>query len=206
MLIYRNICYFIFVNVIPLVILSVLTTLLVRALHRANTRRLDMTQGQLEKDPAITLTLIVVVIVFLLCQIPAAFNRLFIMLYNSGTNCDHWHYWFRKVSDVLIATNSAVNFFIYMTCSSRFRQKYKNIFLCQKSRSPNANSGLTSVRTNRSLSTSVNVGISLSSLNMVNSIPLRENSNNWFVSSKASPKGGARNGVTLGTITAEQRL
>ena len=135
-LIYRNISFFVLMNVIPLSVLSVLTYKLIRELQRASSTRQQMvaTNPLLDRDKALTRTLLVVVIVFLFCQTPAAITRLlgFIMDKHTRYECGQFLFFFPSISNLLVFINSSVNFFIYCFCSKSFRVNLTKLVCCRK--------------------------------------------------------------------------
>ena len=70
-----------------------------------------------------TLVLIIVVIVFSVCQAPALLNQiLWNVLDDPARNCGGFQFYYSRVSNMLVVTNSAVNFPIYAVFNTRFRQ------------------------------------------------------------------------------------
>jgi len=75
------------------------------------------------QDNNVTLVLIIVVIVFSVCQAPALLNQIFWnVLDNSARDCGGFQFYYSRVSNMLVVTNSAVNFPIYAVFNTRFRQ------------------------------------------------------------------------------------
>jgi len=67
--------------------------------------------------------LIVVVLVFVVCQTPALITQLLIVLLSQDAKaCPSPFFFYERISDLLVVANSAVNFIIYCFCSSTFRQ------------------------------------------------------------------------------------
>jgi len=74
------------------------------------------------QDNNVTLVLIIVVIVFSVCQAPALLNQIFWnVLDNSARDCGGFQFYYSRVSNMLVVTNSAVNFPIYAVFNTRFR-------------------------------------------------------------------------------------
>ena len=138
-LFYRNISFFAFMNVIPLGVLSVLTYKLIRELRRASSNRKNMAatncNSTVDRDKGLTRTLLVVVIVFMFCQTPAAITRLlgFILDRSTRHECGEFLFYFPKVSNLLVFVNSSVNFFIYCFCSRSFRANLARLVCCRGS-------------------------------------------------------------------------
>jgi len=77
--------------------------------------------GSSEDD--ITRMLIVVVLVFVVCQTPALITQLLIaLLSQDAKTCPSPFFFYERISDLLVVANSSVNFIIYCFCSSTFRQ------------------------------------------------------------------------------------
>lgn len=70
-----------------------------------------------------TLVLIIVVIVFSVCQAPALLNQIFWnVLDDEARDCGGFQFYYSRISNMLVVTNSAVNFPIYAVFNTRFRQ------------------------------------------------------------------------------------
>ena len=70
-----------------------------------------------------TLVLIIVVIVFSVCQAPAFLNHIFWNVFDeSARDCGGFQFYYSRVCNMLVVTNSAVNFPIYAVFNTRFRQ------------------------------------------------------------------------------------
>jgi len=75
------------------------------------------------QDNNVTLVLIIVVIVFSVCQAPALLNQIFWnVLDDTARDCGGFQFYYSRVSNMLVVTNSAVNFPIYAVFNTRFRQ------------------------------------------------------------------------------------
>ena len=67
--------------------------------------------------------LIVVVLVFVICQTPALITQLLtVLLSKDAKHCPSPFFFYERLSDLLIVANSSVNFIIYCFCSGTFRQ------------------------------------------------------------------------------------
>lgn len=75
------------------------------------------------QDNNVTLVLIIVVIVFSVCQAPALLNQIFWnVLDDAARDCGGFQFYYSRISNMLVVTNSAVNFPIYAVFNTRFRQ------------------------------------------------------------------------------------
>ena len=134
---YKNVAVNILINCIPLFILSLLTWQLVRDIRRALAARLAMSGNH--GDPnnhrvglQLTIVLVLVVIVFLLCQIPhTIYAILRVLLPESDHKCGTAFYYFMNISDTLNVFNSSINFVLYCLAGKRFRNQFMKLFHCQ---------------------------------------------------------------------------
>jgi len=84
-----------------------------------------------------TLMLIVVVIVFVVTQTPAAVTQTLLSTLDlRRLVCPSPFWYYERLSDLLVVTNSSVNFVIYFLCSRRFRATLTNL-VCRKQTSQN---------------------------------------------------------------------
>lgn len=119
---------------LPLVLLSVFNTLLIRALIAAAKRRKLMTQtsqdGSSSDQQRITLMLICVVIVFLFCQLPSAVSLLYqnIIIDTATVKQRLLLKITGSVFNLLVMINSSVNFILYSSFSTKFRVTFKRVF------------------------------------------------------------------------------
>ena len=74
-------------------------------------------------DDHITQCVIAIVCVFIVCQTPALFNQIFWALFeNADRECGRFHFYYTKLSDVLVVVNSSCNFVIYCLFGATFRR------------------------------------------------------------------------------------
>ena len=131
LIVYGNICYVIFIFVLPLVALTMLNILLIRTLKSIRRRRAEMQSARQQQDNNITLVLIVVIIVFTICQTPALATQIFWNILDDDQRlCGGFQYYYRHVSNLLVIANSSVNFVIYLLFNTRFRQVLRQSVLC----------------------------------------------------------------------------
>ena len=118
--IYFDILYYIFSFALPLLILAVLNTKLTIAYRQLQTRRRSM-QTRHDTDHSITLVMIMVVLVFMLCNAPAGIYQM-LQRYRWQPCLSH-QFILQETSSILEVFNSSVNFIIY--CA--FRKKFRTI-------------------------------------------------------------------------------
>ena len=121
-LIYSNIIYFPVMYIVPLITLIFLSYRLTRAVRGLEQRRTEIVARQAPTDH-ITLCIIVIVIVFVLCQTPALINQIFwTVLAQTERDCGKFHFYYTKVCDLLVIINSSVNFIIFCLFGNSFRK------------------------------------------------------------------------------------
>lgn len=129
-LIYHVICYTILRAVGPLLTLIVLNGRLFREVLLMRKRHLDLTQRQAQPDN-ITLILVVIVTVFLVCQLPTVALRIAtaIGIFNDCSLIKTYVI-LLFVSNAFFVCNSSVNFVIYCLVGTRFRQILVRMIRC----------------------------------------------------------------------------
>lgn len=130
-IIYSNVLYFPVMYILPLTVLAFLNYRLMRAMNGLRERKQSLT-GHRVKDDHVTLIVIVIVCVFLVSQTPALINQLFwALLLQPERRCGKFHFYYTKISDVLVVFNSSVNFIIYCLFGKTFRRIFIDAF-CRK--------------------------------------------------------------------------
>ena len=123
-ILYENVAYCIFVFLLPLVILIFFNVHLVRDLKKAQRSRKAMTSRSSMEENNITLVMIVIIIVFIVCQTPASINQiLYYVIGNSHSNECTSYQKYSDISNLLITMNSAMNFVIYCLFRRQFQQE-----------------------------------------------------------------------------------
>lgn len=128
---YNNVAYFIFLLFVPLVVLSALNYLLIRALAKMRRRRASMQSAAQQQDTSVTLVLVVLVVIFIVCELPALVQQVLRnILPEENLLCGGVLFYLRPISNVLVTLNSVVNFFVYVTFNTRFRQHFIEMMMC----------------------------------------------------------------------------
>lgn len=128
-IVYENVFYCFFVFAGPLVILVVLNACLIRELwlarRRLAERRLPASMtGEARESQNLTLVMIVIVLIFLVCQAPAFVNQLlYYIMGDEGYDCGRVYFYYYHVSNILVSANSAANFIVYCLFRQQFRQR-----------------------------------------------------------------------------------
>ena len=134
---YKNVLINIFVNIGPLVLLTILTFYLVREI-RTTIRRRHLLSSHYDESQRnsvqLTVLLILVVVVFIVCQIPHSVYALLRVIVSSYMfRCPNSLYYFMNISDALVIFNSSINFFLYCLAGKRFRQHLRDLCWFKKS-------------------------------------------------------------------------
>ena len=131
---YENISYCLFVFLIPLLILVVLNVHLVRDLKAAQKCRKTISSRSTMEENNITLVMIVIIIVFMVCQTPASINQILYYIIQDREDTCSVYARFYHVSNLLTVTNSSVNFIIYCLFRRQFQQELCVLLSCKKRR------------------------------------------------------------------------
>ena len=134
-IIYSNIVYYPVMYILPLSCLTYLNAKLIQSLKALGRKKACLTGGQATRirsdNDHITLCVVVIVCVFIFCQTPALVNQIFwAALSNEQRQCGQFHFYYTKVSDVLVVLNSSCNIVIYCLCGRRFRNIFLNTLCC----------------------------------------------------------------------------
>lgn len=118
---------------IPFSLLTVLNILLIRAVNKARATR-NCISSSSSKDTNLTVMLIVVINVFLGCQLPALVDNIIVAIFDhTQLECSVPWVRFTTISNLLVVLNSAINFILYCLLSKRFRRVFLKIFHFKKS-------------------------------------------------------------------------
>ena len=144
-IIYSNLLYYPVMYIVPLGTLAFLNVRLIAALNaikrRTLTVRMKSTTSHVDvqslshrrrrKDDNITLCIVVIVSVFIVCQTPALFNQIFWALFQpTERDCGRFHFYYTKLSDLLVVVNSSCNFVVYCLFGSTFRRIFLSTVCC----------------------------------------------------------------------------
>ncbi|XP_059139120.1 FMRFamide receptor-like [Physella acuta] len=145
---YRTVMYSIIIYVVPFLALVVLNTFLIKELMTMQRRR-SGTNIHEENEANLSLVLVLIVIVFIFCQTPGLISQFDVI------STDVFFCWL-AVSNLLFATNSAVNFLIYTAFGRKFRRVLLRIFrrVCNRKRGAFQSSYRTTLYTKHDLESS----------------------------------------------------
>jgi len=122
---YKAVAFYIVVYVIPIVALIFMTYRLIVSLKKFYARREQVTSaGRAEND--LTKTLVVVVIVFMICQVLNPIRRVLLaVLPANQLQCGSSYSIFYPLTAVGIVLDSSIHFFLYSLCDRRFRGRLR---------------------------------------------------------------------------------
>lgn len=143
---YKNVCFYLFMYIIPLTTLVFVTFRLIATLrmrknnkYRKSVVACPATAGavaphstppatmlnrrQQSRDDNVTIVLIIVIAVFIVCQTPTLVQRLLLAVTGIDSRaCGHPYYYIERLADYLAIFNSCVNFVVYVIFAPRFRR------------------------------------------------------------------------------------
>ena len=128
--------YIIFLYIVPLTALSYMNVRLIQAIHHSRRfQRESSNQCEREySDNNATLVLVIIVLVFVVCQTPELLVRMLTLIQRLGLSngVNFFQHIFLErfsvFSEFLMVLNSSVNFFIYVAFGRRFRFIMKETF------------------------------------------------------------------------------
>ena len=120
--VYDTIFLLIFLLVLPIVTLTVITIRLIKAMKAHRRMQLEMQSSSQPDDSNVTFALVIVVIVFIACQVPTFVGYALYEVSPSGAlGCRGVLFYFGQIANMLITLNSSINFFIYIVANKAFR-------------------------------------------------------------------------------------
>ena len=128
-ILYENVCYDLFVFILPLVIIIYLNVHMLRGFKIAQRDRSTLTSQSSNDVNNITLVTFVIIIAFVVCQTPATINH--ILYYTFGRKqmltCTPYKLYF-LMSNIFVLINSSLNFFIYCLLRRQFQRQLPMLF------------------------------------------------------------------------------
>ena len=127
--VYNEVLYYIFSFGLPLLFLLGLNfrlTMAYRAIRRKRRRIRGMTTRGQQDEANITLVMIVVVAVFVVCQLPGRLAQI-IWKYEFGS-CRSGPFYIMEMATIFEVVNSSVNFFVYCVVRPAFRSNLARSF------------------------------------------------------------------------------
>ena len=124
--------YFIYLNMfvmflIPFLILAVFNVLLVKAVQESRKARAQM-NARTARENNLTIMLIVVILVFLLCQLPSIADNIFLAILEQEELYSVNYVKFTCISNLMVVINSATNFYLYCVFGRKFRKVFLKVF------------------------------------------------------------------------------
>ena len=124
---YRIVLYYCITYLMPLSLLVYFTVRLCTNLRAMNKKRQEMTKKAKERSD-LTFSLVVVVVVFIICQLPNPIRRLLYVIHGPfRMGCGYPNFYFSSWAVIFVNFNSACNFFIFCLCSPGFRRQLKQM-------------------------------------------------------------------------------
>ena len=138
---YSVIVYFCVSLVIPTLIMLFVTGNLIRSLKKARDTKKQMNTGTGQSgrrkagSEDLTLTLILVVAIFVLCNMFNPLRRVIYGVYGiPSALCGHFLYPVTSLTPTVHIFNASVNFVIYVLCGKTFRNRVKALLMRKKNR------------------------------------------------------------------------
>ena len=131
--------------ILPMMALIYMTTCLIRALSQARSKRTSNTSKSQASKEDLTLSLIIVVIIFIICQSIGPIRRILMWIYDpyrTAIQCGGPLFYFGPWVIASLLINSAVNFVIYVLFARGFRKKLKG-FVRRRKVAPERQGNLT---------------------------------------------------------------
>ncbi|ELU14310.1 hypothetical protein CAPTEDRAFT_183437 [Capitella teleta] len=137
-IVYENVSYWLFVFLLPLTVLLFFNVHLVRDLKKAQQyRRVLKTSGRSVEENNITLVMIVIIVVFIVCQTPASINQiLYYVVDDSQKKTCSPYIRFYHLANLLITINSSFNFVVYCLFRRQFQQELRALLCRHKKNGP----------------------------------------------------------------------
>jgi len=121
--------YYAITYLVPLSMLMYFTVRLIINLREINKRRQEMSRKAKERSD-LTFSLIIVVVIFMFCQLPNPIRRLLYVIYAPlRIRCGTPYFYFSSWTVTLVNFNSSCNFFIFCLCSPGFRRQLKQMII-----------------------------------------------------------------------------
>ncbi len=138
--IYKSAMYIICIYFLPLATPCAMNVQLIQAIHRSRKRHREITRSgaanQAVHETNATLVLVVIIVVFLLCESPELVLQVLTVIHRHISAIPIFSGEYPVLldlvidsSEVLMVVNSSTNFFIYLLLSKRFRATLKEIFV-----------------------------------------------------------------------------
>ena len=120
--VYDTVFLLIFLLIVPILTVSMITIRLIKAMKAHRRMQLEMQSGSHQNDSNVTFAFVIVVIVFIACQVPTFFACvLWDVLRFKESYCGGFLFYLGPIVDMLVTCNSSVNFLIYTISNKAFR-------------------------------------------------------------------------------------
>ena len=128
-IVYENILYCLVVYLGPLGLLVFFNVSLVRELLQSHHYHRRSSGIEVDSDNRrecnnITLVMLVIIVIFLVTQTPAYVNQLlYYFLAETNYECGDAYFYYFHLSNLVVSSNSALNFVVYCVCRRNFRRR-----------------------------------------------------------------------------------
>ena len=128
---YKTAAYYTVMYFVPLAFLIYFTACLIKTVKKAKKRRSEMT-GKESSANDTTWTLIVIVLVFLICQIWEPIRKILESFWPNPQDreCGSVYFYYTELPSLASVVNSSVNFIIYCLLGRKFRESLMKTFGC----------------------------------------------------------------------------
>ncbi len=113
--------------IIPLLVLSIMNLFLILAVRKSRKQRKNMNVKQ-SRENNVTIMLVSVVIVFIICQVPALVYNLAYAIDRVYVQSNFGYQVLSVFRNFLVCTNSAINFILYCALGQKFRRIFLHTF------------------------------------------------------------------------------
>lgn len=139
-IVYKIVFYYTIIYLVPVTMMVVLGSLLIRTLgtatifrnkaqHDSNSQESGINQRRSSAKDDITKIMIVIIAVHLITQPWEPVRYLLVNAFNVANHCGSFLYFFDELPVLLASVNSAVNFLVYCLVGRQFRSVLKEIFM-----------------------------------------------------------------------------
>ena len=120
--------YIPFMLLIPFISLTFMNSMLIRAVRKSHRSQGRVVNTKQHKENNLTIMLIIVVAVFLMCQLPCIPDNIFQATLDKDTITEPVFVKLTCISSLMVITNSAVNFYLYCVFGNKFRRVFCHLF------------------------------------------------------------------------------
>lgn len=124
---YHFVSWMLFVVIAPFISLAVMNSFLIREVRRSYRRGRAINASERRRNDT-NVMLISVIVLFFICQVPAAINHVLWGFITESTEPNIFRYLTNEIGNFLIILNSAINIMPYYLFGRKFRQELLGLF------------------------------------------------------------------------------